>query len=74
VEWGRGMLAGRGVPETAAEGTSMKMIYGQAVRQATAMGFNDAFWILSVMMVCVLPLLLLMRRPEHQNSPPPPGH
>jgi DHA2 family multidrug resistance protein len=74
VEWGRGMLAGRGVPETAAEGTSMKMIYGQAVRQATAMGFNDAFWILSVMMVCVLPLLLLMRRPEHQNSPPPSGH
>jgi hypothetical protein len=52
----------------------MKMIYGQAVRQATAMGFNDAFWILSVMMACVLPLLLLMRRPEHQNSAPPSGH
>jgi len=74
VEWGRGMLAGRGIPESAAEGTSMKMIYGQAVRQATAMGFNDAFWILSVMMACVLPLLLLMQRPEHQNDPPPPGH
>jgi len=74
VEWGRGTLAGRGIPESVAEGTSLKMIYGQVVRQATAMGFNDAFWILSVMMACVLPLLLLMKRPEHQSGPPPSGH
>ena len=74
VAWGRAMLPGRGIPESAAEGASMKMIYGQAVRQATAMGFNDAFLILSVLMACVLPLILLMRRPEHQNGPPPPGH
>jgi DHA2 family multidrug resistance protein len=74
VEWGREMLAGRGIPESAADGTALKMIYGQVVRQATAMGFNDAFWILSVMMACVLPLLLLMRRPDHQGGPPPPGH
>jgi len=74
VEWGREMLAGRGIPGAAAEGTSLKMIYGQVVRQATVMGFNDAFWILSVMMACVLPLLLLMRRPDHQSGPPPSGH
>ena len=74
VARGRAMLPGRGIPEVSAEGTSMKMIYGQAVRQATAMGFNDVFWILSVLMACVLPLLLLMRRPDHQNGPPPPGH
>lgn len=74
VEWGRGILAQRGIPESIAEGTTLKMIYGQVVRQATAMGFNDAFWILSVMMACVLPLLLLMKRPEHQGAPPPSGH
>jgi hypothetical protein len=33
------------------------------------MGFNDAFYILSVMMACVLPLLLLLRRPAHQTTP-----
>ncbi|MGA7105175.1 MAG: hypothetical protein WBX49_07505, partial [Candidatus Deferrimicrobiaceae bacterium] len=74
VGWGKSMLPGRGIPEAVAEGMSLKMIYGQVVRQATVMGFNDAFWILSVLMACVLPLLLLMRRPDHQNSPPPPGH
>jgi len=74
VAWGRAMLPGRGIPESAAEGASMKMIYGQAIRQATAMGFNDAFLILSVLMACVLPLILLMRRPDHQNGSPPPGH
>ena len=74
VEWGKEMLAGRGIPGSAAEETTLKMIYGQVVRQATAMGFNDAFWILSVMMACVLPLLLLMKRPDHQSGPPRPGH
>jgi len=33
------------------------------------MGFNDAFYILSVMMACVLPLMLLLRRPAHQTAP-----
>ncbi len=74
VEWGKSMLPGRGIPEAAAEGTSLKMIYGQVVRQATVLGFNDAFWILSVLMACVLPCLLLMRRPDHQNGPPAAGH
>ena len=74
VEWGRTFLPTRGIPEGIAEGASMKMIYGQVIRQATAMGFNDAFWILSVLMACVLPLLLLMRRPDHQNGPPPQEH
>ncbi|GAB4362203.1 MAG: MDR family MFS transporter [Deltaproteobacteria bacterium] len=74
VEFGRNLLSSRGVPEAAAEGAARKAIYGQTIRQATAMGFNDAFWVLSVLMACVLPLLLLMRRPDHQNGPPPPGH
>lgn len=74
LDFGKTILPGRGIPGGAAEAVSLKMIYGQAVRQATAMGFNDAFWILSVLTACVLPLLLLMRRPDHQNGAPPPGH
>jgi DHA2 family multidrug resistance protein len=44
------------------------------VRQATALGFNDAFFILSVLMAAILPLILLLRRPEHQSGPAPPAH
>jgi DHA2 family multidrug resistance protein len=67
VEGGKTILVGRGVPGGAAESVSLKAIYGQAIKQATAMGFNDSFWILSVMMACVLPLVLLLRRPDHQS-------
>jgi DHA2 family multidrug resistance protein len=74
VEGGKAFLAGRGVPGGATESTALKAIYGQAVKQATAMGFNDSFWLLSVMMACVLPLVLLLRRPAHQEGPPSPGH
>jgi hypothetical protein len=62
---------GRGVPEVAAEPTALKAIYAQAVRQATAMGFNDTFLVLSVLMACVLPLVFLLRRPAHQENQPP---
>ncbi|MGE5698811.1 MAG: DHA2 family efflux MFS transporter permease subunit [Deltaproteobacteria bacterium] len=71
VEGGKSILMGRGVPEVAAEPATLKTIYAQAVRQATAMGFNDTFLVLSVLMACVLPLVLLLRRPAHQENQPP---
>ncbi|MBI5576938.1 MAG: DHA2 family efflux MFS transporter permease subunit [Deltaproteobacteria bacterium] len=74
IEWGKGLVAGRGIPAGAAEATVVRRIYGQAIRQATAMGFNDTFLVLSVLMACVLPLVLLLRRPAHQQDPPPAGH
>ena len=37
------------------------MIYGQMLRQASMISFNDAFYLLSVLMICILPLVLLMR-------------
>jgi DHA2 family multidrug resistance protein len=69
VAQGQTLLPSRGVPEAMAGNTTLGRIYGQVVRQATMMGFNDAFYILSVMMACVLPLLFLLRRPAHQTSP-----
>jgi DHA2 family multidrug resistance protein len=73
VEGGKAFLARRGVPEIAAEPTALKKIYGEVVRQATTMGFNDAFFVLSVLMACILPLVLLLRRPAHQVGPPDAG-
>jgi len=69
VAKGQALLPSRGVPEAMAGDVTLGRIYGELVRQATMMGFNDAFYILSVMMACVLPLLFLLRRPAHQSAP-----
>jgi DHA2 family multidrug resistance protein len=73
VEWGKTLLMNRGVPGVAAESTALRRIYGETVRQATALGFNDAFFILSVLMAAILPLILLLRRPAHQEGAPGAG-
>jgi len=46
---------------TAQQG-SLSVIHGQLLRQASMLSFNDAFYILSITMICVLPLVLLMKR------------
>ena len=69
VAKGQALLPSRGVPEAMAGNVTLGRIYGELVRQATMMGFNDAFYVLSVMMACVLPLLFLLRRPAHQTAP-----
>ncbi len=74
---GRGrMLIGHGMPELAASAdrTTMGRLYGQLVRQATMMGFNDAFFLLSMLMFAILPLVLLLKRPAHQTGDLPPAH
>jgi len=38
------------------------VIYGEVVRQASVLSFNDAFYLLSTMMMFVLPLVLLMKK------------
>jgi DHA2 family multidrug resistance protein len=73
VEGGKAFLAQRGVPDAAALPAALQAIYAQAVRQATALGFNDAFFVLSLLMACILPLVFLIRRPAHQEHPPPSG-
>jgi DHA2 family multidrug resistance protein len=69
VAKGQALLPSRGVPDALAGNATLARIYQELVRQATMLGFNDAFFVLSVMMACVLPLLLLLRRPAHQTSP-----
>ena len=73
VEGGKAFAMQQGIPGAAAEPTVLRRIYGELVRQATALGFNDTFFILSVLMAGVLPLVLLLRRPLHQQAPPEVG-
>jgi DHA2 family multidrug resistance protein len=45
------------------------VIYRELLRQASMLSFNDAFHLVSIMMVCILPLVLLMRRGQGTVSP-----
>lgn len=38
------------------------VIYKQLLRQASMMSFNDVFYLTSIIMICILPLVLLMKR------------
>ncbi len=52
---------------------SLSVIYSQLIKQATMMSFNDAFYLLSVMMMLILPLVLLMEK-EKEGISSPGGH
>ncbi len=54
-------------PVTASQG-GLGMIYGQMLKQASMISFNDAFYLLSVLMICILPLVLLMRKGKIDSS------
>ena len=51
-------LAARGLPGAGAEG----LIYGQVLRQARMLAFNDTFYVTSIMMLSVLVLIFFMQR------------
>lgn len=62
VHHGSQMLQYRGFEGSLSEYGGLAMIYRQLLRQVTMMSFNDAFYLISIIMVCILPLLLLMKR------------
>jgi DHA2 family multidrug resistance protein len=64
------ILQGRGfVPSLQNQG-SWGLIYNQVLRQASMLSFNDVFYILSVMIVLILPLVLLMKKGEAHGPGP----
>jgi DHA2 family multidrug resistance protein len=46
------------------------VIYRELLRQATMLSFNDCFFVLSIMMVLILPFVLLMKKGEGAFSEP----
>jgi DHA2 family multidrug resistance protein len=56
------ILQGRGfIPSLSDQGT-LGLIYGEVIKQASMLSFNDAFHLLSTMMMLILPLVLLMKK------------
>jgi DHA2 family multidrug resistance protein len=59
----------RGFENTLSEQGGLGMIYRELLRQASMLAFNDTFRVISIVMVCVLPLVLLMRKGKSDISP-----
>ncbi|MDT8396466.1 MAG: DHA2 family efflux MFS transporter permease subunit [bacterium] len=59
-----GLLASRGLmlpPEAP--------IYRELIRQSNMLGFNDAFFVVAIILIAVMGLVLLMQRPEEGKGP-----
>ncbi|MBI5101213.1 MAG: DHA2 family efflux MFS transporter permease subunit [Nitrospirae bacterium] len=63
------MLEVKGMDHTTALQGGPGLLYGQMVRQASMLSFNDVFHLLSLCMIFILPLVLLMRRGRGEDSP-----
>ncbi|HWR90556.1 MAG TPA: DHA2 family efflux MFS transporter permease subunit [Dissulfurispiraceae bacterium] len=56
----------KGLSGPLADQAGLGVIYRELLRQASVLSFNDAFLAISVMLLCILPLVLLMRRGQAQ--------
>lgn len=52
----------KGYVSSVIDESGLRVIYSELLRQASMMSFNDAFHLLSIFMVCILPLVVIMRR------------
>lgn len=56
----------RGFDAVTSQHGGLGAIYGQLMRQASMLSFNDAFYLLSILMICTLPLMMLMKSGQSQ--------
>lgn len=52
----------RGLEPSVAEYGGLGALYRETLRQASMISFNDAFYLMAVMMVCILPLVVILKR------------
>jgi len=55
-------LFSRGIPMPLTERAALGGLYGRVLRESMMMAFNDAFYVMCVCTICVVPLVLLFRK------------
>lgn len=63
-------LTYRGIAPTLSEHGGLGAIYARLLKEASMMSFNDAFYVLSILMILILPLVFIMKRTEADAAPP----
>ncbi len=64
------VLQYRGFRGPLSEQGGLDIIYRDLLRQASMMSFNEAFRLVSIIMICVLPLVFFMKKGKASASPP----
>ena len=44
------------------------LVYQQLIKEATLRSFNDAFYLSTIIMICILPIVFLLKRPIHPET------
>ena len=52
----------RGFDDLSSASGGLGMMYRELLRQASMLAFNDAFYLVCIIMICVLPLVIIMKR------------
>jgi DHA2 family multidrug resistance protein len=52
----------RGFEHSLSESGGQGVLYKELLRQSSMMSFNDAFYLVSILMICIFPLVFLMKR------------
>jgi MFS transporter, DHA2 family, multidrug resistance protein len=70
VQQGTQALQLGGLEATQAQQGSLANIYHEMMRQASMLSFNDAFHLVFIIMLCIVPLVFLMRKSHVAGRPP----
>lgn len=63
-------LQDRGFNASLSDQGALGLIYGEVIKQASMLSFNDAFHLLSTMMMLILPLVFLMKKGKAEGPGP----
>ena len=70
----KGVFLAQGYDATTAAHKALTLAYGTVQAQANALSFENSFWIMSIIIVCLSPLPFIMRRPKPGERQPTSAH
>lgn len=66
-------LQRKGIDPSSANHGGLGVLYENTIRQASMLSFSDVFYILTAMMILLIPLVLFMKNPGETRGPEPVG-
>jgi len=63
-----GMFRSQGFDASTATHKALTMAYQTVQAQASALSFKNSFWLMSMIVICLVPLPFIMRRPPRHTG------